>query len=65
MPKVFMFAPTGNSYEVLQAQGCEVDLGKPEWHDPGRDYEAEIASMARGRMLSPARRCAAHRYRER
>lgn len=41
-----MFAPTGNSHEVLQANGCEVQLGKPEWHEPGGDYEGEIASLA-------------------
>src|SRR6266566_8141433 len=48
MPKVFMFAPTGNSHEVLAAQGCEVALGKPEWHEPGGDHAAEVAGMAQG-----------------
>jgi phosphoglycerate dehydrogenase-like enzyme len=43
-----MFAPAGNSYEALQAQGCEVELGKREWHEPGGNYEAEIAGMAQG-----------------
>jgi D-3-phosphoglycerate dehydrogenase / 2-oxoglutarate reductase len=48
MPKVFMFAPTGNSYEALAAEGCEVALGKPEWHQPGQDHEAEVVEMAKG-----------------
>jgi phosphoglycerate dehydrogenase-like enzyme len=48
MPKVFAFAPAGNSHEVLQANGCEVEIGKPEWHEPGQNFEPEIAAMARG-----------------
>jgi len=48
MPKVFMFAPTGNSHEFLQANGCEVALGKDTWHEPGNDYEPEIVAMAEG-----------------
>jgi phosphoglycerate dehydrogenase-like enzyme len=48
MAKVFMFAPTGNSHEVLEANGCEVQLGKADWHVPGGDHEAEIISMAQG-----------------
>ena len=48
MPKVFVFAPAGDSHEVLAAQGCEIQLGKPAWHEPGGDYEAEIATMAQG-----------------
>src|SRR5580765_6433982 len=48
MPKVFMFAPTGDSYKTLEANGCEVELGKAEWHDPGQNYEAAVADMARG-----------------
>ena len=48
MPKVFMFAPTGDSHKFLEENGCEVVLGKPEWHELGRDYEGEIAGMAVG-----------------
>jgi D-3-phosphoglycerate dehydrogenase / 2-oxoglutarate reductase len=48
MPKVFMFAPTGNSHKFLEEQGCEVVLGKSEWHELGHDHEAEIAGMAVG-----------------
>ncbi len=39
MPKVFMFAPTGKSHEFLAENGCEVVLCKPEWHEPGHNYE--------------------------
>jgi len=46
MPKVFMFAPTGNSHEFLEANGCEVALGKDYWHQPGGDHEQEIAEVA-------------------
>lgn len=48
MPKVFMFAPTGDSYKALEANGLEVALGKPEWHDLGADHYSEILSMAEG-----------------
>jgi D-3-phosphoglycerate dehydrogenase / 2-oxoglutarate reductase len=48
MPKVLMFAPVGKSHEALTANGCEVALGKPEWHTPGTDYTPEISSMAQG-----------------
>ena len=48
MPKVFMFAPTGNSHEALEASGCEVALGKREWHEPDRSYEGELVAMAKG-----------------
>src|SRR4051812_47031679 len=48
MPKVFMFAPVGKSHEFLTANGCEVALGKPEWHTPGTDYEPELIGMAQG-----------------
>jgi phosphoglycerate dehydrogenase-like enzyme len=48
MPKVFMFAPTGNSHEYLEANGCEVALGKDDWHEPGGNHEPEIVGMARG-----------------
>src|SRR5690349_14522189 len=48
MPRVFMFAPAGDSHKVLEENGCEVVLGKTEWHQPGGDYETEIATMAQG-----------------
>src|SRR5438034_5835446 len=48
MPKVFMFAPAGNSYETLEKNGCEVALGKREWHVPGGNHEPELVSMAQG-----------------
>lgn len=47
VPKVFMFAPTGKSHEALVAVGCAVELGKPEWHEPGGDHYAEIIDMAK------------------
>jgi phosphoglycerate dehydrogenase-like enzyme len=48
MPKVFMFAPTGNSHEFLAENGCEIALGRDEWHEPGGKNEAEIIGMAHG-----------------
>lgn len=48
MPKVFMFAPTGTSHEVLEAAGCEIELGKPEWHEPSGNHEAEVVRGAQG-----------------
>jgi len=48
MPKVFMFAPTGDSHKFLEDNGCEVTLGKAEWHEPGKDHESEIIAMATG-----------------
>ena len=48
MPKVFMFAPIGNSHEILKGNGCDIELGKPEWHQPGGHHEGEIASLAKG-----------------
>ena len=48
MPKVFVFSPTGNSHEFLQANGCEVALGKDTWHQPGGNHEPEMIGMAQG-----------------
>ncbi len=48
MPKVFQFAPTGQSHRHLEAAGCEVVLGKKEWHDPTRNSEADVAAAATG-----------------
>ncbi|MPZ48401.1 MAG: hypothetical protein GEU75_03655 [Dehalococcoidia bacterium] len=47
-PKVLVFAPTGDSHKFLEQNGCEVQLGNPQWHVPGGDYEAEYISMAKG-----------------
>jgi phosphoglycerate dehydrogenase-like enzyme len=48
MPKVFAFAPMGDSHKFLEEIGCEVVLGKPEWHVPGGYHEAEVAQYAEG-----------------
>ena len=48
MPKVFYFAPVGQSHTVLEAAGCDVELGKAEWHEPDRNYEPEMIRMAQG-----------------
>src|SRR4051812_18264536 len=48
MPKVFVFAPAGNSHEHLVANGCQIELGKPEWHEPGTDHEPAVAKSAQG-----------------
>jgi phosphoglycerate dehydrogenase-like enzyme len=47
LPKVFVFSPNGNSYENLQANGCDVVLGQPDWHTPGEDHQAEVIEAAR------------------
>src|SRR5438094_9215193 len=46
MPKVFAFAPAGDSHKFLEAAGCDVAVGKPEWHEPGANREAEVVSSA-------------------
>lgn len=48
MPKVFAFAPMGDSHKFLEENGCEVVLGRPEWHVPGGSYEAEMAEYMTG-----------------
>jgi phosphoglycerate dehydrogenase-like enzyme len=48
MPKVLAFAPVGDSHRWLEERGCEVALGRPEWHVPGGDHEAELMALARG-----------------
>jgi phosphoglycerate dehydrogenase-like enzyme len=48
-PKVMIFAPadpTEESHRRLQAQGCELVLGKAAWDTPHGDNEAEMARMA-------------------
>src|SRR5206468_3654218 len=46
MPKVFAFAPAGDSHKFLEAAGCDVAVGKPEWHEPGASHEAEVIASA-------------------
>ncbi|HEY3115696.1 MAG TPA: NAD(P)-dependent oxidoreductase [Chloroflexota bacterium] len=48
MPKVFAFAPAGDSHKFLEASGCDVTIGKPEWHEPGGNYEPEVIGSAHG-----------------
>ena len=48
MPKVFAFAPMGDSHKFLEENGCEVLLGKSDWHVPGGENEAEVAEYAGG-----------------
>jgi phosphoglycerate dehydrogenase-like enzyme len=47
-PRVFVFAPTGDSHKHLEAQGCEVALGDPQWHIPGANYEADYIKAVQG-----------------
>ena len=49
--KVFVFAPADGSREThktLEAQGCELILGKASWDTPQGNNEAEMARMAAG-----------------
>ncbi len=48
MPKVLAFAPMGDSHKFLQENGCEILLGKPEWHVPGGHHEDEVVEFAKG-----------------
>ena len=48
MPKVFVFAPAGDSHKDLEAAGCDVVLGKKEWHAPGKDHTPELVEAATG-----------------
>jgi phosphoglycerate dehydrogenase-like enzyme len=38
----------GESHKFLEENGCEVVLGRPEWHVPGGSYEGEMAEYMRG-----------------
>ena len=38
----------GESHKFLEENGCEVLLGKREWHVPGGDYEGEVAEYMTG-----------------
>lgn len=49
--KVFVFAPadpTGQSYKMLEKEGCELVMGKANWDTPLGNSESEIAQMAEG-----------------
>lgn len=49
--RVFIFAPadpTGETHRMLEAQGCELILGKSAWDTPHGDNETEMARMAAG-----------------
>ncbi|MPZ48786.1 MAG: hypothetical protein GEU75_05640 [Dehalococcoidia bacterium] len=48
MPRVLAFAPIGDSHKFLEQNGCEVVLGKPEWHVPDGGHEADVIAMAQG-----------------
>lgn len=50
MPRVFVFAPVGKSHRAFEEAGCEVAIGKPEWHQPqpGESCEADMIAMAEG-----------------
>lgn len=48
MAKVFVFAPSGEGHDALRDSGCEVVLGRPEWHAPKGNNEPEMIEMARG-----------------
>jgi len=50
-PKVFIFAPVEEareSHKRLEAEGCELALGKPAWDAPGANSEPELVRMAQG-----------------
>jgi len=43
-----VFAPTGDSHRFLEQNGCEVQLGDPQWHVPGGGHEADYIKLAQG-----------------
>ena len=48
-PKVFVFAPILENTEWQDAfkdAGCELVLGKADWHDPHGNNEDEMIEMA-------------------
>jgi phosphoglycerate dehydrogenase-like enzyme len=50
-PKVFVFAPadpTGESYKMLEREGCELTMGKANWDTPQGDSELEMTKLAEG-----------------
>src|SRR5437867_11765469 len=58
---VFIFAPVDearDSHKRLEAEGCELRLGKASWDTPQRNSEPELIRMAQGthpRMGTPIR----------
>jgi lactate dehydrogenase-like 2-hydroxyacid dehydrogenase len=48
VPRVFIFAPTGDTDKILRAQGCDVVLGDAGWHTPKGNNEPEMIAMATG-----------------
>ena len=49
--KVFIFAPVDearDSHKKLEAEGCELRLGKASWDTPQGDSEPELIRMAQG-----------------
>ena len=50
-PTVFIFDPVEearDSHKRLEAEGCELRLGKPSWDTPGGSGEPELIRMAQG-----------------
>jgi phosphoglycerate dehydrogenase-like enzyme len=50
-PKVFVFAPVteeGEWRDPFEEAGCELLLGKADWHNPQGDNEDEMIGMAKG-----------------
>jgi phosphoglycerate dehydrogenase-like enzyme len=50
-PKVFIFAPVDearDSHKRLEAEGCELRLGKAAWDTPQANSEPELVRMAEG-----------------
>lgn len=51
MAKILIFAPVadgGDAHRTLEANGCELILGKASWDTPQGNSEAEMVGMARG-----------------
>jgi len=50
-PKVFIFAPVEearDSHMRLEAEGCQLSLGKPAWDTPDGNGEPDLIRMAQG-----------------
>ena len=50
-PKVFVFAPileTDEWQQTFEEAGCELVLGRADWHNPLGDNEDEMIEMAKG-----------------
>lgn len=48
MPKVCLFAPSGNMAPQLRDAGCDTVLGLGHWHAPSGNYYGEMIPMAEG-----------------